>query len=177
METPYGRTYWVKPGQFLAGAWPDALDDAGRREKLDALLSAGIRRFINLVEPDESPLATRRLWDYSAALPGDAAMVRFPIPVGGVPEIDAMTRLLHYIDALIDRNIPLFVHSFAGRGRTGVVTGCWLLHHGLANEKNVLDVIARLRAKEATAPLRSPQTPIQVAFVRDWIRVDHTRKA
>lgn len=168
METPYGRTYWVKAGLFLAGAYPDAQDDAGRTQKLNALLSSGIKRFINLVEQDESPLSARRLWDYRHLLPGGTGMDRFPMPVGGVPDTEDMARLLCYIDNLIDHEIPVFVHSFSGRGRAGLVVGCWLMRHGPANPDTIVDRIADLRAHEATAPLCSPQTPVQIAFVRAW---------
>ena len=168
METPYGRTYWVKDGMFLAGAWPDALDEAGRRKKLNALLSAGIKQFINLVEPDESPFANRGLWEYSGFLPGYARMDRFAMPVGGVPDVEDMNRLLHYIDYLLAQKIPVFTHSFSGRGRAGLVVGCWLIRHDLADTDTVEDMIAELRVREATAPLRSPQTPVQLEFLRNW---------
>jgi hypothetical protein len=54
MLVPFERCYWVEPGQLLAGSYPGSkrFDEAGRR--LNALLDAGIRTIINLMEEDET---------------------------------------------------------------------------------------------------------------------------
>lgn len=174
METPYGRTYWIQQGSFLAGAYPDSIDEQGRYQKLKALLDFGITRFVNLMEYGENPVENRDFHEYEPFLPVIArkpvSVIRFPIPVGGVPDVDETVRLLDYIDSSIETRNPLFLHSFSGRGRVGMMVGCWLIRHGLADSDNVLDVIRDLRKNEATAPLRSPQTDVQQVFVRSWKR-------
>ena len=164
----------MRQALFLAGAYPDAIDEQGRFRKVKSLLEQGITRFVNLMEVAENPVENREFHEYEkvlAAVAGKSVSVtRFPIPVGGVPEPGEMVRLLDYIDLSILAGEPVFVHSFSGRGRVGLVVGCWLIRHGLADEGNVLDVIEDLRKHEATAPLRSPQTGVQLAFVRSWKR-------
>lgn len=50
--TPFPRSYWVVPGKLLAGYYPGAKDPNEAKEKITALLNAGIRHFINLMEAD-----------------------------------------------------------------------------------------------------------------------------
>lgn len=54
MKVPFDRSYWVVPGKFLAGCYPDAtrFDEEGR--KLKGLLNADIRSIINLTEENET---------------------------------------------------------------------------------------------------------------------------
>jgi protein-tyrosine phosphatase len=57
------------------------------------------------------------------------------------------------------------VHCFGG-GRTGAVTGHWLVRHGLAED----DPIARIATLRAGLPglHPSPETPAQIELVRSW---------
>jgi len=50
---PLERAYWVVPGKLLAGCYPGDRDNDTARTKLDRLMTAGIRHFIDLTTPDE----------------------------------------------------------------------------------------------------------------------------
>ncbi len=174
MEVPYARTYWIVDGLFLAGAYPDSTDQAGRVEKINALLDMGIRRFVNLMEYGENPVISRSFVEYQdfihdyALLKGinNIELVRFPIAEGGVVRGNELLRILTYIEHSIKNKLPVFVHSFSGRGRTGVIVGAYLIWKGLTTNENVFNRIEELRKDEATAPLRSPQTAVQMDFLK-----------
>ena len=51
--SPITWGYWVVEGQFLAGAYPGSIDPQEHRLKVQTLLGAGIRTFINLTELTE----------------------------------------------------------------------------------------------------------------------------
>jgi len=50
---PFGRSFWVIPGKFLAGCYPGSKDLVEASEKLHGLLSCGIRFVVNLMEQHE----------------------------------------------------------------------------------------------------------------------------
>ena len=54
---PTSSSYWVVPGLLLAGAYPGSPDPEEHRAKIKALLDAGIRAFVNLMEETETNLA------------------------------------------------------------------------------------------------------------------------
>lgn len=56
-SVPFPHSYWVIPGQLLAGCYPGAKDLREATDKLTALINAGIRHVINLMKPDERDLA------------------------------------------------------------------------------------------------------------------------
>ena len=55
----------------------------------------------------------------------------------------------------------VYVHCFAGRGRTGTVIGCWLARHGST------DPLADLDALRTHLDTPSPETADQCRFVAD----------
>jgi len=50
---PIENCYWVVPGKLLAGEYPRDREEESSRVKINALLSAGIKSFIDLTEEDE----------------------------------------------------------------------------------------------------------------------------
>src|SRR5436190_220075 len=68
---------------------------------------------------------------------------------------------LDTIDAELGTGGVVYVHCWAGCGRTGVVVGCWLVRHG-AEPKEALERIARIRG------LGCPQTLEQRLAVLGW---------
>ncbi|TFH19935.1 MAG: hypothetical protein E4H03_13055 [Myxococcales bacterium] len=50
---PHPATYWVIPGELLAGAYPGDTDPEKMNARLNALLDAGIHSVINLVMEEE----------------------------------------------------------------------------------------------------------------------------
>ena len=179
---PFPRSYWVIPGVFLAGEFPGAKDPGEARQKLERLYDAGIRHVINLMEPDEVDHDGNPFDSYKHALTeiagkqdGRISFSRYPIEDLHIPDADQMTAILDAIDTAIDAHQPVYVHCWGGIGRTGTVVGCFLIRHGLATGRNVLDMIHGLRKNDPKIYRASPETSAQVKFVASWHKHDAAR--
>jgi hypothetical protein len=171
---PFDRSYWVIPGQFLAGYYPGDQDRRTMEEKMHGLLNCGIRYIINLMEPDELDHEGLPFVDYAPVLKGLAdgrAWVdchRMPIRNLWIPSRDFMVQVLDCIDDALGKNQPVYIHCWGGQGRTGTVVGCWLARHGIAESESVLEKIRELRRFEPKAQNPSPMTPDQIQMVLSW---------
>ncbi|MRR30497.1 phosphatase [bacterium] len=171
IEKPIPESYWVIPGQFLAGQYPASTrgDEAYTRQRLTAFLNAGFDTYFNLTRPGELP-------SYLAALEEDAAAYSIKINYyavaildRGLPSVEQMAQTLNAIDAALDAGHKIYLHCWGGIGRTGTTVGCWLVRHGLKGEA----ALARLAELYATAEQsrvypHSPETDEQYAFVLNW---------
>lgn len=147
-------TYWVEPGRFLAGGYPGYA--------LRAYEPARISLFVDLTEEHELP-------PYNAHLPSWSRHARHPIRDMGVTTPEPLAATLDAIDAELDGGGRVYVHCWAGLGRTGTIVGCWLQRHGLGGPDPV-ERIAELRGVLADAWEPSPQTTEQRVVVRSWRR-------
>lgn len=172
---PLAVSYWASPGWLLAGNYPGETESAAADHKLDRLLDAGIRSFVNLMEETEYGHDGRPFTHYDQALRLRAAergvdvqLARFPIEDVSVTTTAQMQRILQWIDDEIEAGRPVYVHCRGGVGRTGTVVGCWLARHGVAVGDQALRQIESLRAEVANRIYRSPETEEQRAMVRGW---------
>ena len=163
---PVSRSYWIVEGRLAAGAYPDPCPD---RDRIGPLLDAGFDLFINLTE-DRPGGSDEHLNRYDRRASERAATVRrFPITDMGIPSGALMERILDEIDKGLDDGRRVYVHCWAGLGRTGVVVGCWLIRHGRASALNVERILQGLRAGDRESGWRaSPQTPAQSRMMRGW---------
>ena len=168
-SVPYSSSYWVVPGQLLAGEHPVEFTEEETLARLKALLDAGVRTFVNLTEERE------RMQSYSQSLQTLATergiaveIFRIPIPDRNVPSPETLTAILDAVDGSMAKGRPVFVHCFAGVGRTGTVVGCYLKRHGRATGQNVIETIAGLRSLMPGGAEASPHTPEQVHLVQSW---------
>ena len=166
---PITNTYWVLPGQFLAGEYPGDCDEEVARTRISALLDAGIRTFMDLTEECEiAPGYSALLRALADDRRTEITYLRVPIPDRSVLSVWTMRCILDVLDrSLADEN-PAFAHCFAGIGRTGAVVGCYLKRHRLATDQDVMARIAELRRLMPYGRDPSPQTPEQVRMVRTW---------
>ena len=165
---PYANTYWVRPGQLLAGEHPGDVEDGATEARLLALLAAGVRTFIDLTEEHETDPYALVLRCLAEEQKLEVTSLRIPIPDRGVPSDWTMLCVLDVIDRAMTGERAVFVHCFAGIGRTGTVVGCHLRRHGLATSENVMARIAELRQGIPIACEISPHAPSQVQMVENW---------
>ena len=172
---PFPRSYWVVPGQLLAGCYPGAPAAREASAKLRGLLDAGIRAMVSLMEPEETDRQGRPFTPYEESLARLAAeremavtCLRLPIPDQCVPTRELMRQILDAIDAQLEQGAPVYLHCWGGKGRTGTVVGCWLARHGLANGDEALRRVQYLRRDDPTASQPSPENRLQCHMVCSW---------
>ena len=172
---PFDRAYWVIPGRLLMGYVPVKPEAGGTRQQVRALFEQGIRVFVNLMHDDEInhdgaviPGYEQELREEAAALGVEARHHRLSIVDVSVPTPEHMVRVLDTIDAALAEGLPVYVHCWGGRGRTGTVAGCYLARHGYATGQRALDFVQHLRRTDAKAFASSPETQRQCRMVREW---------
>jgi protein-tyrosine phosphatase len=174
-QKPFGRSYWVVPADFLAGAYPGSRDIREAQEKVSRLIDCGIMRIINLMEEHETNYGNERFVPYENILTDfsqkgvTVSVTRHPIRDLHVPSQEEMIQILDCIDQSVEKGLPVYVHCWGGIGRTGTVVGCYLIRHGLATRTGVLDQIAFLRREELTSRRQSPETLEQRRMVQSWM--------
>jgi hypothetical protein len=167
---PHANCYWVIPGRLLAGEHPGAVVAAEGIARVDALLDAGVRQFIDLTTEHEGPGPyVAVLFERAAARGISVAHRRFAIVDFGVPSPELMRGTLDAIYAAIDAGETLYLHCWGGVGRTGTVVGCLLREQGL-DAKAALGMIERKwrSMEKRTRHPNSPETPGQVALIERW---------
>ncbi len=154
------NAYWVVPEQLLAGPYPISSFRVTAQERIHRFLDVGIRLFVDLTEAGEMP-------PYTKYLGGKARHLSMPIPDFDVPSQTQMVRILDAIDQALMAQRKVYVHCFAGQGRTGTVVGCYLVRHGLSGAE-ALARIGTLRQEALGAQDPSPTTDAQRRMVRYW---------
>jgi protein-tyrosine phosphatase len=144
---------WIEPGRLIVGRHPSAVDDDAALV-VRALADEGVTLFVDLTEEGE-------LDPYHPALPPQARWLRIPVADFTAPSPEVVVEALDAIDAELEAGGIVFVHCWAGCGRTGVVVGCWLVRHG-AQPRDALARVADARG------LGCPQTLDQRLAVLDW---------
>ena len=141
---------------MIAGRHPCAWGPENAPLEVRELLAAGVTLFLDLTQAGE-------LEPYASLVEPPARYLNLPIRDFSVPTSDGLAATLDEIDAELDAGGIVYVHCWAGCGRTGVVVGSWLVRHG-ADPNDALRRIAEARG------LGCPQTLEQRLVVLDWRR-------
>jgi ADP-ribosylglycohydrolase len=168
---PLAESYWVVPGQLLAGKHPGGRNPQEIERRLGPLLAAGFNAFLDLTEPGELP-------PYEPYLPDGACYARKPIPDHGIPRQPShMTEILATLDEWLRAGRRVYVHCRAGIGRTGTVIACHLIDRGLDPEQALskLNQLWLQNDRSDTWP-EVPETDEQRQYVLDFVpEIDPTR--
>jgi hypothetical protein len=144
----------IEEGRVIAGRHPCAWGPDNARVEVEELLDAGVTLFLDLTQSGE-------LDPYSSLVVPPARYVNRPIRDFATPSGDELVAILDAIDVELDAGGLVYVHCWAGCGRTGVVVGSWLVRHG-ADPNDALRRIAETRG------LGCPQTLEQRLVVLAW---------
>ena len=159
--------YWVEEGRLLAGEYPGhPSNDERVREKVGALLAAGVTLFVDLTHVRDGmrpyELVLHELSPLTARL--SAPIVDNDVP--GSPK--EKSRILDAIDAEIARGGIAYIHCWGGVGRTGTTVGCWFARHGREGDAALTALRARWNTNPKPGQVDTPQTPAQRDYIRDW---------
>jgi protein-tyrosine phosphatase len=146
----------IEPGRLIAGRHPSAWGPESAWIEVRDLVNAGVTLFLDLTQPGE-------LEPYASLVEAPARYLSMSIRDFSIPTREGLIATLDEIDAELDAGGLVYVHCWAGCGRTGVVVGSWLARHGV-EPKDALQRIAEARG------LGCPQTLEQRVFVLDWQR-------
>jgi protein tyrosine phosphatase len=172
----FPRCYWVVPGKLLAGCYPGSEELQEAERKLRGLLEHGIRHVINLMEPNEVNRWMKPFVPYEGQMKAiansmgrEVTFERTPIRDGWVPSHGDMVAILDSVDSHVEREMPVYVHCWGGRGRTGTVVGCYLVRHGLCAPHEVVNQIRKLRKNTEDHDEPSPESRRQFEMVFSWV--------
>lgn len=166
---PVPESYWVIPGQFLAGEYPLREDIEESAQRIKAYLDSGIDTFINLTEAGELVPYEVFLLESAQNRSINITCYRFPIVDYGLPSKETMKTILDTIDDALAKKHKIYIHCWGGVGRTGTTVGCYLVRHGMTGAE-ALEQIAewwRNVPKSASFP-QSPETKAQQRFILNW---------
>jgi hypothetical protein len=145
---------WIERGRLLAGRHPCAEDPRDAARVVGDLTADGVTLFLDLTQEGE-------LDAYEGTVPTPARWQRIPVRDFTAPAPEVVVEVLDLIDEELAAGGVVFVHCWAGCGRTGVVVGCWLVRHGM-EPREALSRVADTRG------LGCPQTLEQRLAILDW---------
>lgn len=144
----------IEPGRLIAGRHPCAWGPENAPAEVHGLVQAGVTLFLDLTQEGE-------LEPYAHLVAPPARYLRMSIRDFSVPTGDQLAATLDEIDAELELGGLVYVHCWAGCGRTGVVVGSWLVRHGVPPN----DALARIAEARGVG---CPQTLEQRLLVLGW---------
>lgn len=174
LPRPIPNSYWATP-LLLACEYPWSPFERSTVQKLDKLLAAGVRTFIDLTECGELSPYYPHLPALVSAHGIDISEIeyhQFPIHDRSLPE--SKEYMFHILSVLRDnqkRGRISAVHCRGGIGRTGMVVGCWLVESETAKSgEEALRIVADKwkTVEKCKRYPNSPETGPQFEFVKNF---------
>ena len=167
------HAWWVEPDRLLAGEYPGHTDAVRARQKVDVLVDAGIRTFVDLTTPAD------RLYPYEPVIASVAAdrslelrHLSFPIPDLGVVDDSEYDIITTAIEHELERG-GVYLHCWGGIGRTGTVVGCVLADQGLTYDQ-ILARLGELRRGSRKEARQAPEMPVQHDLIKRRVAARRT---
>jgi atypical dual specificity phosphatase len=137
---------WILPDELAGMARPDGLPG-----DLAELRDLGVGAVVNL---------TRQPW--SKDVFDGQEVVHMHLPVRGFdrPSLEQIDRFVAFCDQQIEQGHGVVAHCLAGRGRTGTMLACYLVHRGVEPE----EAIQRVREERPG----SIETRVQEGAVHEY---------
>lgn len=165
MSKPFEHCYWVVENKLLAGEYPRTKEPGASKKKIEALIRAGVTLFIDLTEENEGLL----LYNDFLKAHKEVSHRRFPIRDVSTPRSqEVTTQILDSIDAEISKEGIVYVHCWGGVGRTGLIVGCWLAHHGDEGKTALLRLRELWKDCPKSINRQSPETNEQERYIMSW---------
>jgi len=170
LPRPHADCYWLIEGRLLAGEHPGSALPAAAVARIDAILDAGVRRFIDLTGERECPAPYVPTLQERA---GERNLLvghqRFAIPDFGVPSGASMREVLDALYTAVGSRERVYLHCWGGVGRTGTVVGCLLREQGYTATEALAAIARKWQSMEKRArhPV-SPETRAQIEFIERW---------
>lgn len=168
-DRPFPESYWVVPNKLLAGAYPGDINSSRNHKKLTALLNSGFDTFFNLTSENEITPYYPILLEEAVHYNLQVTHKFFSISDMGLPNRMNMIAILDSIDQALAAGKKIYLHCWAGIGRTGTTVGCYLVRHGSTGQE-ALSKLATLFSAASQSELHrtSPETQDQIDFILNW---------
>ncbi len=165
------NSYWVIPARFRAGEYPGSIQENESSGKLRWLLEQNTDFFLDLTEAGEYDLKTYVNVLFEEASKAQKAVIHKRISIRDLttPKEETMVEILDTIDMALSQGWNIYMYCFGGKGRTGMVVGCYIARHGVSG-KQALEMIQELRRDIKDDSGHSPETEEQRRMVLEWTK-------
>lgn len=130
------------------------------------LLAQGVTLIIDLTAPsDDLPTYLPQLAQHAPQI----TWMSFAINDGDVPAPATMLAILDTISEAQRHNKRMYIHSWRGISRTGMVVSCWLIRQGFSANTAYQQMKQKLPTVVSSA---APDFQVQIDFVYNWNEPD-----
>jgi len=169
LERPISASYWVEPGRLLAGEYPGRPLEHIMRQRIIAFLRTGFDTFIDLTKEGEREPYAPTLLEEAGYYGLAVTHQRFSIGDFSTPNADQMSVILETIQNALRTGRKVYLHCWAGVGRTGTTVGCYLIRQGMSGKQALAHLTEIFQTSTQSLYYdRTPETEAQEKFVLNW---------